>query len=119
MKKSEDKIQNEIVIWFTNNYCLKNHNNRGLIFAVPNGSFRDIREAVKLKATGTLSGVSDLIVITPNGKLLFIEVKTEFGKQSEMQIEFENRVKNLGYEYNIVRSLEDFKFLLQSTMANN
>jgi len=106
---SEDKVQQSIIIYFTNNYCLRHHTNRGLIFAIPNGSFRDIREAVKLKQTGTLAGASDLIVILPNGTLLFVEVKTETGTQSEAQKEFENRVEKLGYKYRLVRSLEEFK----------
>jgi hypothetical protein len=31
--------------------------------------------------------------------------------QSEYQKEFENRVTALGYEYHLIRSLEDFKIL--------
>jgi hypothetical protein len=38
MKKSEDKIQQEAFIWFTNNYCLKHHEPRLLMFSVPNDS---------------------------------------------------------------------------------
>lgn len=113
-KQSEDSIQQQMVIWFTNNYCLKSHNPRGLIFAIPNGGMRNIREALKLKATGTLSGASDLIVILPNSKLLFVEVKTEIGIQSDVQKEFEKRVNELGYEYHLVRSLNDFKYIVQT-----
>ena len=108
---TEDQLQNQIYVYFNNTYCLKNHNPRGLIFSIPNGSSRDVREAVKLKATGLTKGASDLIVIAPNGKLMFIELKTDKGVQSEYQKEFENRVTALGYEYHLIRSLEDFKIL--------
>lgn len=113
-KQSEDTTQQKIVIWFTNNYCLKTHNPRGLIFSIPNGGMRNVREALKLKQTGTLAGASDLIVITPNGKLLFIEVKTDTGAQSDAQKEFEKRVNALGYEYHLVRSLEQFEILIKT-----
>lgn len=99
-------------MFFNNNYCLKHHKPRGLIFAVPNGGSRDIREAITLKNTGLLKGVSDLIVILPNRKILFIEVKRDDGTQQASQKEFADRVIELGYEYHLVRSLDDFKKLI-------
>lgn len=109
--KSESKIQQEIVCWFNNNYCLKHHNPRNIIFAVPNGGSRDIREAMTLKNTGLLPGVSDLIVIH-NGEVLFVEVKIDTGRQSEQQKEFQNRVEQNGFKYHLVRSLDEFKPIL-------
>jgi len=44
---------------------------------------------------------------------VFCEFKDEKGRQSERQIEFEQRVNKLGFEYWIVRSLEQFKELVQ------
>ena len=108
---TEDQLQAEIYKYFNNTYCLKNQVPRGLIFSIPNGGSRDVREAVKLKATGLTKGASDLIVIAPNGKLMFIELKTDKGVQSEYQKEFEKRVTALGYEYHLIRSLEEFKIL--------
>jgi hypothetical protein len=106
---SESKLQQEIFNWYQNNYCLKFHDPRGMIFSIPNGGTRNKLEAITMKATGLLAGASDLIVILPNGKLSFIELKTDTGKQSEKQIDFENRVNDLGFEYKIIRSLEEFK----------
>jgi len=112
----EDKLQEIIYKWYNNNYCLKTSEKRGLIFAIPNGGTRQIREAVKLKATGVIPGVSDLIVITPNGKLLFVELKNEKGIQSNFQKEFELRVNKLGYEYHLIRNFEDFKSLILNNL---
>ena len=106
--KAEQNIQQEIVIWFTNNFCLKHHNPRCVIFAVPNGGSRSVVEAMNLKKTGVLSGVADLIVLMPL-KMLFIEVKTDTGKQSPNQIDFKQRVEALGFQYFIVRSLAEFQ----------
>lgn len=106
MKKTENFIQQEIVMKLTNKYCLKHHNPRCLIFSVPNGGKRDSREAKSLKNTGLLKGVSDLIFIMPN-RTIFFEVKTEEGYQSQEQKEFSQRINDLGFEYYLVRSIED------------
>lgn len=109
---SEDFVQNQIWIWFTNNYCLPKHNPRSVIFSVPNGSKRDAREAKKLKDTGLLPGVSDLIVIH-NGQVLFVEVKKPSGgRQEPEQKDFQSRVEALGFKYYLVRSLDEFKLVI-------
>lgn len=60
-----------------------------------------------MKGEGVLAGFSDLIVIA-QGNVLFIEVKTKDGKQSDLQIKFQSNVERLGFQYSICRSLEDF-----------
>ena len=112
MKKSEDKIQQEAFIWFVNTYCLKHHEPRLLMFSVPNDS-ANITEQMRKKATGLIAGVSDTIIVFPN-KVIFCEFKTPTGKQSDSQIDFENRVNKLGFEYWIVRDLEEFKKLVEN-----
>lgn len=105
---TENQLQQSIYKYYNNTYCLTNHNPRALIFSIPNGGSRNIIEAKTLKLTGVLPGVSDLIIIKPNGQLIFIELKTETGRQSDSQKEFEQRVKLLGYEYHLIRSLKEF-----------
>jgi len=107
---SEDILQSEIFKWFHNTHCA-GKNNKCLIFSVPNGGTRNIKEAMKLKATGLVPGVSDLIILLPS-KCLFIEVKTSTGKQSDVQKVFESKVTLLGFDYYLVRSLEEFKNIL-------
>jgi len=109
---TEDQLQQQIFTWYNNNYCLKTQENRGMVFSVPNGGSRNVVEAKKMKATGLLPGVSDLIVVLPTGKLLFIELKTETGIQSQAQKDFEERITKLGQEYYLIRSLEQFKALI-------
>ena len=105
---TEDQLQQQIVTYFKNNFQI---NRTGLIFAVPNGGSRNVLEAKKMKFTGVLSGVSDLIAIIPK-KILFIELKAEKGIQSDNQKDFEVRVNELGFEYYIIRSLEQFKEMI-------
>lgn len=113
---NENNLQTEIYKWFNNNYCLKSHNPRALIFSIPNGGTRNIREAMTFKATGLLKGASDLVVIFPNGKLCFIELKIDKGIQSVEQKDFEYRVSSLGYEYHLIRSLDEFKQLTNNNL---
>lgn len=70
-------------------------------------------QAIKLKATGLVAGVSDLIIIQPN-RVLFVELKIDKGKQSDNQKEFEQIVTNLGFEYHLVRSLEQFQEIIKN-----
>lgn len=109
--KSEIKIQSEIFTWFNNNYCLNNHNPKCFIMSVPNGGYRNPFEAMQLKASGVRAGVSDLIVLMPN-KCLFFELKTDVGKQSDKQIQFQKIVEDLGFNYYVVRSLDSFKNII-------
>lgn len=109
--KTENFIQQEIVMWFTNNYCLSKHTPRCMILSIPNGGGRDGREGKTLKNTGLLKGASDLILVLPKATH-YVEVKTETGYQSPEQIEFEKRVRSLGQSYHLVRSLGQFKELV-------
>ena len=114
---TEDNLQQKIYVWFNNNYCLKHHNNRFMIFSVPNGGTRNVIEAKKLKATGLLAGVSDLIIVL-DGKVLFIELKNENGIQSNTQKDFEARVTNLNHNYYLVRSLDQFKQIIENEIKS-
>jgi hypothetical protein len=113
---NENLIQQEIFIWFNNNYCLKSDKNRCMIFSVPNDSINAIETKRKIN-TGLLKGASDLIVILPN-KVLFVEIKTEKGVQSGNQKDFQNRIEVLGFEYYVIRSLEQFKNLIWQQINN-
>lgn len=108
--ESEAAIQQKIIVWFRNNYQRKGVD-KGIIFSVPNeraGGFMAMKD---LLLTGLLSGVSDLIVVL-KGKVIFVEVKNEKGKQSPKQILFQKQVENLGFKYYLVRNLESFKKII-------
>ena len=107
---TENKIQQEIVMYYRNAYCLKHHTPRNIIFSVPNDSKNAVEQMRKV-ATGLYAGVSDLIMIH-FGKVYFIEVKTDTGRQSPKQIEFQQIVQNQGFKYHVVRNLEDFRQII-------
>jgi len=107
--KAEAKIQSEIVMWFRNNYCLRNHNPRYCIFSVPNER-NNAAEVIRMKGTGLMKGVADLVVVMPN-KIFFVECKAENGVLSEAQVEFGFIMDELGFDYFVIRSLDEFKRL--------
>ena len=102
---SEHIIQSQIIqhLRFHNIFC----------FAVPNGIFFNSNSkrsgyayANKLKAEGFLVGCSDIVILLKK-RAIFVECKRNSGKQSDMQKDFEKKVKSLGFEYYIWRDVSD------------
>lgn len=56
---------------------------------------------------GVFAGFSDLVLLAPDGRVLFLEVKTAKGPQSDAQAEFQRLVEAMGHAYEIVRSADD------------
>ena len=77
------------------------------IFAVPNGGFRTKAEAARLKWTGVLAGVLDLVLPLPEGRSAYWETKTPRGRLSGDQRAFIARLEALGHVWAVVRSIDD------------
>lgn len=75
-------------------------------FAVPNGGKRDAKTGAYLKDEGALAGVADLILVQ-NNQIVFVEIKTGDGKQSESQRNFQKEVEARGHLYLVWRSIDD------------
>ena len=65
-----------------------------------------------LQGVGSRKGFPDLTAMK-NGRTVYIEVKTETGKQSEHQKQFEKICKAHGCTYIVARSLKDVQDLLE------
>ena len=102
----EHRIQTDCITWFRLQYPAYKHN----LFAVPNGGLRDKITAAQLMDEGVLAGVADLILLKSNDRYgaLLIEMKTRTGRQSDNQIEWQQKIEADGYRYVICRSIEDF-----------
>ena len=87
-----------------------------LIYAVPNGGFRNAIEAKRLKAEGVLAGVADLTVLLPQGKILYIEMKVKGNKQTDNQKEFQQKAEALGYKYYVCYSFDQFKAIIEEEL---
>ena len=106
--ESESRLQATCFAWFWNTYP----EYRGLMFHVPSeGNRNSVIDGGRRKAMGIVAGVSDLIFMLPRHGYygLCIEMKTETGKQSDKQKEWERKVTEQGYDYQIARSLSEFK----------
>ena len=100
MRHDEDRIQAAIVAW------ARLVAPSAVIFAVPNGGRRDPREAARLRMTGTLAGVPDVVVVH-EGRALFIEVKTASGRLSAVQVDMIARLRSSGADVAVVRSVDE------------
>lgn len=104
---SEDGEQSAIFCWAAIN--LNKYPELKWLFAIPNGGFRNIITANKLKATGTKRGVSDMMLPVRRGVWpgIFIELKTKAavdkdkknGGMSEEQKEFAEFIRIQGYGF--------------------
>jgi len=59
-----------------------------------------------------INGMSDLILLK-NSVTTFVEVKTESGVHSELQKYVGKQLEKQGFEYHLVRSMEEFKELIK------
>lgn len=88
------------------------------VFAVPNGWGKmNLIQAGLAKAEGIMPGVSDLIVLLPKGKAVFVELKNPNGKgcQSVHQKRFMQQVLVFGFEYYVWSNWEQ----VQEFIAKN
>jgi hypothetical protein len=54
----------------------------------------------------------DYLVATIARRVVWVEVKTPTGRQSPKQVAFQKMIEEMGFEYYIVRSLEEFQRLV-------
>ena len=103
----ESHLQRNCFTWFRLQYPRL----RLLLFAVPNGGFRNKKEAGIMKAEGVTAGVADVILLKPSGGYasLCVEFKTEDGRQQATQKEWQTAAEGAGNKYIIVRSFDEFK----------
>lgn len=89
-----------------------------LAWAVPNGAHvaggekERIRKVAAMKADGLLPGVPDLTIITKQGAVGFLEVKTPTGSVSQNQKHVHRVLRDRGAKVAIVRSIDDTKATL-------
>jgi hypothetical protein len=80
----------------------------------PNGELRDKRFAAKLKAMGTLAGVSDLMFVFPKAEpLLFLEIKAKGRKPTPDQKHFGEMMLAAGHRYEWTDSIDDAMRILK------
>ncbi|MBC3540636.1 VRR-NUC domain-containing protein [Rufibacter sp. H-1] len=96
MVRLEDKIQFECAQFL--------RRNRITFYHVPNGAKRSAAEASRLIALGLLPGVNDLVILLPGAVSVYVELKIEKGKLSKSQINFHQKISELGFPNYIIQT---------------
>lgn len=106
LRHEESDLQIACVRWFRLQYPQYAR----LLFAVPNGGNRNLREAARMKAEGVTAGVADLILLIPRHEYgaLCIELKATKGRQQDSQKMWQEAAENAGNRYTTCRTLEEF-----------
>ena len=112
MKESD--IQIEVVEWLKS----KQSEYRMRFFSIPNEGQRKVWFLNKLVRMGLKSGVPDLVIEFPKGRMVYLEIKTEKGKLSETQQNY-LKVSNLFHtpHYVLYGSVETNMSLLEGVLA--
>ena len=108
MKRLEDQLQGTVVAYLRQ--CLPT---RAIVFAVPNGGYRNAREAARLKWQGVTPGVPDLLVMI-DGRTFGIELKAPKGRLSDAQKAIGDKFTANGFPWTCARSLDEVEAFLQS-----
>lgn len=85
-------------------------------YAVPNGGWRTMAEAVKFKRSGVKPGVPDLCMPFPSGAYhgLYIELKRVIGGSvSKFQKEWIDYLNSVGYYATICKGFEEAKKVVE------
>lgn len=74
---------------------------------IPNGEKRDDHIAAILNAMGVKPGAADILVFTPGGRFIWIELKSETGRLSASQVDWRDWCRSIGAPWFLCRSLAD------------
>lgn len=104
---TESKLQADCYIWFHNTFPKL----RGLL-CYNLGNSRNKIDGNRNKAMGLQKGRADMTLYL-HGKAYFFEFKVGDGKQSQEQIEWERKVTEHGFSYEVIRSFTEFQERMQ------
>lgn len=113
----ESELQKSCVRWFRLQYPFP----RYLIFAIPNGGYRNRLEAKIMVGEGMQAGCPDLQIPVPNAHYhgLFIEMKNgKKGVVSEHQKEIMAYLTKQGYKCAVCRDFDSFKATVDEYMKD-
>lgn len=105
-RHEEDKLHIACVDWFDFNYPEISY----LLFHPKNGGKSNVIEGGRFKRMGVRKGIADLILLVANQDFtaLAIELKTEKGRQSTEQKEWQKLCEKNNIKYVVIRSLSEF-----------
>lgn len=109
MRRPEQELQRQVFAYIRQAYP------KLIAFHVPNATGnRGPRLGGILKSIGVVAGVPDIVVVLPDARAAFIELKAGKGKLTEAQSAFRDRAQQLECPWAEVRSLTEAAELLHS-----
>ena len=87
----------------------------GLLYMIHNTPRNKI-DGKRLKAMGMVRGVADLAFMY-KGKSYYLELKIATGRQSKEQKEWEQLITSHGFQYVIIRSVDEFLSFISSVVV--
>ena len=105
-KHPEDDLQAGCIQWFDSQY----NKYSPLLYHIPNGGKRNVREAARLKKQGVRAGIPDLFLAMANSKHygLYIEMKALKGVLTDKQKYYIPILQGENYRVEVCRSLDEF-----------
>jgi hypothetical protein len=109
MKHIESNNQQALFQWAA--YSNIKYPELSLMYHIPNGGKRNVREAARLKKEGVKSGIPDICLPVARGIYhgLYIELKAGKGKASDNQKDWIDRLTNQGYKAEVCIGWEQAK----------
>lgn len=95
MNRPERQIQRAILTLLWRSYP------QAFAMHIPLGGYRNKIEAYNLKLDGALAGSPDLLVVRPNGRVSWIEVKADT-KVSKVQAELHAKMLPMGHMVHVI-----------------
>lgn len=105
---TESRLQQLCFLWHWNTYPKQ----RGRLWMQYNNAKNREHGAI-LKGMGMVSGVSDLAYLRADGRMVFIELKVGYGRQSASQKWWQSVVERCEAQYVVIRSLQEFQELIE------
>lgn len=75
--------------------------------AIPNGGYRLMSEAIRLKRTGVRGGATDIFFVAPKGVSAWLETKTGVGELRDDQEGFKSLCIRNGHLWGMYRTVEE------------
>lgn len=112
----ESELQCGLVRWF----LLNVRPEAAKLISIPNGDLRDPRVVERLKEEGQCAGATDMLLILPAARVVWVELKLEADRLwgvrrtdlSDDQQVFHRWLEHFGHDKAVVRSPEEFCDLL-------
>jgi len=112
----EDALQQQCVMWYHNLVTGRNPSSLRKRLHCNNNNSHNKVAGNRAKAMGVAPGVADLEFMMWMGKTCYIELKRPGGTQSKDQKEFQKLCLDMGHEYHLVYTFEQFKLIINQRL---